>query len=139
MNLLLIENQVPPSAGIGPVRIDTNEFGIRGISGIPNAYWAMVVVPGLILYVDEQTLRSSGEAGAAITGIAVAEYIYKQYKKAQQNPRGGTLPDPRWAPGYSQLDLQSVDPSDLLDLGSTCFTPNILEQLFPWLQPLPIP
>lgn len=126
-------SSLSPSYGIGPVRVDPNSFGISGISGIPNAYWAMLVVPGLILYVDEQTLH---RAGVTITTVSVAKYIYDQYKRAQDNPKGGLLPNPQPAPVYSQFELQPVEP---LDLDSTCFTPNWLDQLIPWPVPFTIP
>ena len=122
-----------PSAGMGPVRVDPNEFGL---SGIPNAYWAMLVTPGLILYIDERTLRS---AGITIAPLPVAKYMYDQYKKARQRPDGGKLPEPGWAPGYAELELQQVDPNELFDLDSNCSTPDIFQQMFPWLIPSPMP
>jgi hypothetical protein len=60
------------SIGVGPVRIQP------GVQDVGNAYWIMLIAPGLIVYEDENSLK---EAGIGLSAAAVGVYFTAKYTK----------------------------------------------------------
>ncbi|MBE2193939.1 MAG: RHS repeat-associated core domain-containing protein [Anaerolinea sp.] len=131
-----LAHQLSPQHGRGPTRVDPVQMGL---SGLDDAYWVLLPVDGLVVYVSECELR---DAGIKLVEAAILAYMLGRYLEARSrynnNPKYPHLnPLPEAQIAYSVAPQELAPEAAIIASGALCLAG--LLAITPWPDDVLIP